>query len=54
MDMNAGVLLEGKSMDELLGELVGLVIMAVNGEYRTSNEKMGFYEIGFQRDGVIL
>ncbi len=54
MDLNAGVLLEGKPMDELLGELVDLVIRAVNGEYRTSNEKMGFYEIGFQRDGVVL
>ncbi len=54
MDMNAGVLLEGKPMDELLWELVDLVIRAINGEYRTSNEKMGFYEIGFQRDGVIL
>ncbi len=54
MDFNAGVLLDGKPMDELLREFVDLVMKAVNGDYRTSNEKMGFYEIGFQRDGVIL
>ena len=54
MDFNAGVLLEGKPMDELRDELVDLVLDAVNGKYITSNEKMGFYEIGFQRDGVIL
>ena len=54
MDFNAGSLLDGKEIEELTDEFVDLVLRTASGEYRSSNEKAGFYEIGILRDGVIL
>lgn len=54
MDFNAGCLIDGKNLDELTDEFVDLVLKTASGQYRSSNEKDGFYEIGILRDGVIL
>ena len=54
MDFNAGQLLEGRTMDSLLEEFISLVLKTASGEYAASNERVGFYEIGILRDGVIL
>lgn len=54
MDFDAGCLLQGKSLDELGEEFWHVVLDAASGRYRCSNERMGFYEIGILRDGVIL
>ena len=54
MDFNAGCLIDGKDLTELTDEFVDLVLKTASGEYRSSNEQEGFYEIGILRDGVIL
>lgn len=54
MDFNAGELIHGQKMGQLLDAFITLILKAASGEYQTSNERMGFYEIAFQRDGVIL
>ena len=54
MDFNAGSLLKGKDIEELTDEFVDLVLKTASGEYKSSNERVGFYEIGILRDGVIL
>lgn len=54
MDFNAGRLMEGTKMEELLDEFIALVLKTASGEYSASNERVGFYEIGILRDGVIL
>ena len=54
MDFNAGVLLEGETMENLLQSFVELVLKAASGEYATSNERAGFFEMAILRDGVIL
>lgn len=54
MDFNAGRLMEGTKMEELLDEFIDLVLKTASGEYSASNERVGFYEIGILRDGVIL
>ena len=54
MDFNAGELINGEDMEQLLSGFIDLILRAASGAYETSNERMGFYEIAFQRDGVIL
>ncbi|MCI8609676.1 MAG: altronate dehydratase [Firmicutes bacterium] len=54
MDFSAGSLIDGKDLGELTDEFVELVLRTASGEYRSSNERTGFYEIGILRDGVIL
>ncbi|MFE9274574.1 UxaA family hydrolase [Paenibacillus glucanolyticus] len=54
IDFNAGALLEGKSMDELHGELMNELIQLASGAEQTRNERNGFREISIFKDGVIL
>lgn len=53
IDFNAGVLLEDKTMDEVLDDLIEFVINVSNGKY-TNNEKNGFKEISIFKTGVTL
>lgn len=53
MDFNAGVLVEGKSRDEVLDEFFRFVIDACSGKY-VRNESNGYREISIFKTGVIL
>ena len=53
IDFNAGVLLEDKSMDELLDDFVKYVVEVASGKF-TNNEKNGFKEIAIFKTGVTL
>lgn len=52
-DFNAGVILDGKDIDELSIELYKKVIETINGN-AASNENMGFREIAIFKGGVTL
>ena len=54
MDFNAGSLLQGSSLEMLTEEFLQMVLDTASGRYRTSNERMHFFEMGILRDGVIL
>ncbi|MEK3734636.1 altronate dehydratase family protein [Paenibacillus sp. FSL M8-0334] len=54
IDFNAGVLLEGSSMDQVQEELLDYIIDLASGSRRTNNEKHEFREISIFKDGVIL
>jgi len=51
--VTAGVLLEDKSMDELLDDFVKYVVEVASGKF-TNNEKNGFKEIAIFKTGVTL
>ena len=53
IDFNAGQLLEGKTMDELLKDFIQYVIKVANGE-KLNHEKSGFREIAIFKTGVTL
>lgn len=53
IDFNAGRLIEGMSMKDLLEELIDYIVKVVNGE-RTNNEKNNAREIAIFKSGVIL
>lgn len=53
IDFNAGVLLEGKSMEELTREFVKYVVEVASGKY-VNNERSGFREIAIFKTGVTL
>jgi altronate hydrolase len=53
IDFNAGSLVDGKSMDDLLEEFIDFIVEIVNGK-QTNNEKNNFREIAIFKDGVIL
>ena len=53
IDFNAGQLLEGKSMEEVLKEFVGFLIQTCNGEH-LKHEETGFKEIAIFKTGVTL
>ena len=53
IDFNAGKLVEGVSMDELLREFTDKIIAVANGE-RTRNEENGYREISIFKNGVTL
>lgn len=53
IDFDAGSLVGGKPMDELLDEFIGLVIRVASGE-PTKNETNDFREIAIFKDGVTL
>ena len=53
IDFNAGKLVEGVSMDELLREFTNKIIAVANGE-RTRNEENGYREISIFKNGVTL
>jgi altronate hydrolase len=53
IDFDAGGLLEGRSMDELLADLTGLVIATAEGR-RLKHEQAGFRELAIFKTGVTL
>ncbi|MEW2738161.1 UxaA family hydrolase [Providencia sp. PROV130] len=53
IDFNAGALLTGKSMDQLLDDFIQLVVKTVNGEH-TKNEINDFRELAIFKMGVTL
>ena len=53
IDFNAGVLLEGTSMEELLREFIGCIISVADGR-NVNNEKNGYREISIFKNGVTL
>ena len=53
IDFNAGQLLEGKSMDEMLETFILFVIDVANG-HKLCHEKSGFKEIAIFKNGVTL
>ncbi|MCM2676109.1 UxaA family hydrolase [Alkalicoccobacillus plakortidis] len=54
IDYNAGVLVEGKSMEDTRDEFFHYLLDVASGEKRTNNEKNGFREIAIFKDGVML
>ncbi len=53
IDFNAGKLVEGTSMGDLLKEFIDKIIAVANGE-KTQNEKNGYREISIFKNGVTL
>ena len=53
IDFNAGRLLEGRSLEELGGELMELVLATASGQ-TTRNEKNGFHNLAIFKQGVTL
>ena len=53
IDFNAGKLVEGTSMADLLNEFIDKIIAVANGE-RTRNEENGYREISIFKNGVTL
>jgi altronate hydrolase len=53
IDFNAGVLLEEKTMEELLKEFVDYIVKVASGEH-VNNEKNSFREIAIFKTGVTL
>jgi len=53
IDFNAGTLLEGKTMDELLEEFIQFIIEVAGGK-QLNHEKTGFKEIAIFKTGVTL
>lgn len=54
IDFNAGMLLEGHSMDETADALFELVNEIASGQKKTCSEERGFREIAIFKDGVTL
>lgn len=54
IDYNAGVMLEGKAMDEMRDELWHLVLEVASGRRKTRNEINDFREIMVFKNGVML
>ncbi len=54
IDFNAGVLVEGKTMDEVSKDFFDYILRLANGEVQTNNEKHDFREIAIFKDGVML
>lgn len=53
IDFNAGVLLEDKTMDELIDEFINYIINIASGEY-VKNEINGYREIAMFKTGITL
>lgn len=53
IDFNAGILLEGKTMDNLLEELISYILDVASGK-KLNHEKTGFKEIAIFKTGVTL
>ena len=54
IDFNAGELIDGVSMDDLLEEILDYIVKVANGEVNTKNEINKFEEIAIFKDGVTL
>lgn len=53
IDFNAGVLIENKSMTEVLCEFIDYMLIAASGEF-VNNEKNGFREMAIFKTGVTM
>ena len=53
IDFNAGVLLEERTMEELVGDFSEFIVEIASGKY-TNNERNGFKEIAIFKTGVTL
>ena len=53
IDFNAGQLVDGKTMKELLPEFIDKVLAVASGE-KSQNEKNGYQEISIFKNGVTL
>lgn len=53
IDFNAGTLLEGKTMEEVLKDFIGFIIETANGKH-LKHEETGFKEIAIFKTGVTL
>lgn len=53
-DFNAGTLLEGRTMEELSGELWELILDIASGRKKAKNEENGYKDIMIFKDGVLL
>ncbi|HYE58432.1 MAG TPA: altronate dehydratase family protein, partial [Rhodothermales bacterium] len=54
IDFDAGLLLAGASMDDLAGDLLGLVVRVASGDESARNEVNGYREIAIWKSGVTL
>lgn len=54
IDYNAGQLIEGQTIDELMQDLFQYIISLASGEKKTNNEQFGYREISIFKEGVIL
>jgi len=54
IDFNAGVLVEGKTMDEVSEDFFNFVLALANGELQTKNEQHDCRGIAIFKDGVML
>jgi altronate dehydratase len=52
VDCNAGVLMQGKTMDEAAEALFNMVLKVAGGEIQTVAEANRYRQIGFFKDGV--
>ena len=54
IDFNAGQLLDGISMDDLLEQFLDYIVKVINNEIKAKNEINKFEEIAIFKDGVTL
>lgn len=54
IDYNAGVVLDGKTLEQAEEELFSYLLSMASGEVKTRNEENDYKEISIFRDGVIL
>ena len=54
IDLDAGQLLTGKSMEDVKQEFFDFVVRTASGDIRTKNEENGYREITIFKDGVTL
>lgn len=54
IDFNAGQIVDGRPMDEVLDDFLKLILSIINGETKSKNEINGFEEISIFKDGVTL
>lgn len=54
IDFNAGQLVDGKPMDEVVDGFMEYILALASGEVQTNNEKYGFKEIAIFKDGVTM
>ncbi len=54
IDFDAGVVLEGRPLDQLSAKLFDLCLNVASGRTRTKNEQHGFREIAIFKDGVTV
>ena len=54
IDFNAGVLVEGKTMDEVSADFFDFVLKLASGELKTKNEQHDCRGIAIFKDGVML